>query len=438
MPQCRAMEEKSLRKYRRAVAYIDGLSNLPRSDDYMSGRSKPEVFLKRTRDFLSALGNPERGFKYIHITGTAGKGTVTSMVYESLVHAGKRVGTFTSPFVVAPTEKIRASVPGEEDLYISADEFADIVEEMKPYIEQLHCENPLGRPSYFEIYLALALLYFKRKKCEWVVLEVGAGGRFDATNIIENPEATAITCIDYDHTRILGKTLQSIAYNKVGIVKKGTTLFTTEKRPNLLELFEAECKKVGVAYRPLPTSKDYQENNRTLARALCEHIGLPKDAIQKGIDGARLPCRFETIQQAPLIVLDGAHNRSKIRSSVENLKKYSYKKLHLVVAFKGEKDVETMLSDIAPHADHIYATRFQLPTLECADPVSVARTAQKYTMRGAVVNVYLDPTTALAAARSAATSEDLILVTGSFYLAGELRRGWFSDEWVVENRRSFK
>ncbi len=432
------MSDESLIRYRRAAAFIDGLSNLPRSDDYMSGRSRPEIFLKRMRNFLDALENPERGFKYIHITGTAGKGTVTSMVYESLVHAGKRVGTFTSPFVVAPTEKIRASVPGEGDFHISADEFADIVEEMKPLIERLHKDNPLGRPSYFEIYLALAFLYFKKKKCEWVVLEVGAGGRFDATNIIEDPVAAAITCIDYDHTRILGRTLHRIAYNKVGIVKKGTTLFTTEKRPTLLRMFETECKKVGAKYRPLPVSDDYRENNRTLARALCEHIGLPERAIKEGIAVERLPCRFETISEKPLIVLDGAHNRSKIRSTVENLRRLSFEKLHLVIAFKGEKDVATMLRDIAPHADHVYATRFQLATLDCADPSAVARLARTYAKRGTHVDVFLDPTDALEAARKTASPRDLILVTGSFYLAGELRKQWYPEDWVVKSRKGFR
>jgi dihydrofolate synthase/folylpolyglutamate synthase len=403
----------------------------------MSGHSRPIIFLERTKTFLDALGNPERGLKYIHVTGTAGKGTVTSMVYESLVRAGARVGTFTSPFVVAPTEKIRAFIPGQGDLYISASDFADIVDTMKPHIDTLHRENPQGRPSYFELYLALAFLYFKKKGCEWVVLEVGAGGRFDATNVIEKPLATAITCIDYDHTRLLGRSLKSIAYNKVGIVKKGTTLFTTERRSALLSMFEEECQKIGANYRPLPVSEDYQENNATLARALCEHIGLPERAIQEGIEGVRLPCRFETIENHPLIVLDGAHNRSKIRSTVANLKKLSFEKLHLVVAFKGEKDVTTMLRDIAPHADHIYTTRFQLPTLKCADPNEVARIARVSARKGTQIDVFLDPSDALASARTLAHSRDLILVTGSFYLAGELRRLWYSEEWVIRNRKSF-
>lgn len=437
MPQCRPMDSDSLTRYRRAVAYIDGLSNLPRSDDYMSGRSRPEIFLKRTKDFLDALGNPERGFKYIHITGTAGKGTVTSMVYESLVHAGKRVGTFTSPFVVAPTEKIRAHVPGEGDFYISGDEFAGIVEEMKPFVEKMHRENPHGRPSYFELYLGLALLHFKKKQCEWVVLEVGAGGRFDATNIIEAPVATAITCIDYDHTRLLGRTLQSIAYNKVGIVKEGTALFTTERRSGLLRIFQDECTKVRADFHALPVRHDYQENNKTLARALCKHIGLPEDISNEGIESARLPCRFEEIQTRPSIILDGAHNRSKIRSSVENLRKFSYKRLHLVVGFKGEKDVATMLRDIVPQADHIYATRFQLATLKCADPIEVGDESRKHMKHDATVEVYLDPHDALDAARNNAKASDLILVTGSFYLAGELRRAWYSEDWVVRNRKSF-
>lgn len=432
------MKQGGLDRYRHAVGFIDGLANLPRSDDYMSGRSRPAIFLERTKAFLKLLGNPERGFKYVHITGTAGKGSVSAMVYESLMLSGKRVGAFTSPFVVAATEKIRASTPGGDDLFISPDEFADIVEELKPYIEKMQREHPHGRPSYFELYLAIAFMYFKRKKCEWVVLEVGAGGRYDATNVIKKPIVTAITSIDYDHTRLLGRTLKSIAGNKVGIAKKGSVLFTTERRPVILEQFAVECRKVGSEFHALPVSTDYRVNNATLARAIGKRIGLSDDAIEKGIMEAKLPCRFELVQENQRIVLDGAHNRAKVRSTIANLKEMPHRKLHLVLGFKGGKDSRTMTREIAPYADHLYATRFQLPGLTCTDPHQILEVAASVLKKGAKATVYLDSHDALQAARSAAAPGDLILVTGSFYLAGELRKEWYSEEWVLTNRKSFK
>ncbi len=419
-------------RYYEAVAYLDGLANLPESDDYMSGRTKPAVFIKRTREFLDALGNPEKKFKYIHIAGTAGKGTVTTMVHDALAASSERVGSFMSPYVTAAVEKIRVG-----NLYIAPGEFADIVEQLKPYIDSMHFNGKHGRPSYFEIYFAIALLYFKRKKCTWVVLEVGAGGRYDATNVITNPVATAITSIDYDHVQILGKTLLSIADNKAGIIKKGSAFFTTEKRPALLKMFLRICKGEGAKFNSIAPVEDYQENNKALARAICRYIGISEAIAEKAIQKTKLPCRFELVGKKPLIVLDGAHNRAKMRSTIRNLARLSYKQLHLVIAIGARKDASVMLREIVPFAHCVYVTRFQNTNVPCADPKVLGEEVQKHLKASARRNLFLDPYDAFAAARSAAAPKDLVLVTGSFYLAGELRTLWYPEEWVLENRKSF-
>ena len=153
----------------------------------------PSIYIKRMRWFLDLLGNPEKDFKYIHITGTAGKGSVSTMLQDRMVRSGKRTGLFTSPFVTTSIEKIQV-----DELYIDPVEFADIVDGMKPMIDRAFAECPYGGPSYFERFLAIALVYFRKQKCEWVVLEVGCGGRHDATNVIPAPVVSAITNIDYD------------------------------------------------------------------------------------------------------------------------------------------------------------------------------------------------------------------------------------------------
>jgi len=158
------------------------------------------------------------------------------MIHEVLLVSGKKVGSFTSPFVVTSIEKVKVG-----ELYISPEEFADIVEYLKPFIDEAYISGPYGRPSYFEIFFAIALVYFKQQKCEWVVLEVGLGGRYDATNIIERPIVTAITNIDYDHTEILGKTLKKIAFDKAGIIKTGAEFFTTEQNKSVLAVFSEIC-----------------------------------------------------------------------------------------------------------------------------------------------------------------------------------------------------
>jgi dihydrofolate synthase/folylpolyglutamate synthase len=205
------------------------------------------------------------------------------------------------------------------DLYISPKEFVNIVEYLKPFIAQADEFGPYGAPSAFEICLAIACIYFKRQHCEYVVLEVGLGGRYDATNVIENPLVTAITNIDYDHTEILGKRLQDIAYDKAGIIKEGSVFYTSEQRPLLKTLFRKICKEKKVSFNGIPKQKTYMEYNIKLVTEVCRYIGIADSDISNGIKNTKLPCRFEIAEQKPLIILDGAHNRVKIASTVSKV-----------------------------------------------------------------------------------------------------------------------
>ena len=383
-------------RYYDAVRYLEGLSNIASGHDYMGKRAHdPTIYIKRMRWFLDLLGNPEIGFKYIHITGTAGKGTVASMIHGSLIIDHKKAGLFTSPFVTTSIEKIQVG-----DLYIAPDEFADIVDEIKPAIDQAFSKCPYGGPSYFERFLAIALLYFKKRKCEWVVLEVGCGGRYDATNVIPPPEISAITNVDYDHMHILGKTLTKIARDKAGIIKKGSKFFTAEARPRLRSIMEDICKEHGASFIYEPGG------NKELVQAM----GFSPIEV-------RLPARFEVIQQKPLVIIDGAHNRAKMRYTVEQLKKLKYRKLHLVAALAANKDRGIL--DVIP-SDFDYPTRFQNPERSCMN-----------------LGGFTDSQQALDAALAAARSDDIVLVTGSFYLAGELRHRWYPETSILMHRQSF-
>ncbi len=392
-------------KYHQAIKYLEGLSNVPVKEDYMRGKAKdPTIYVKRMQWFLDALGNPEQGFKYIHITGTAGKGTVSTMIQQALVKSGKRTGLFTSPFVITSIEKIQV-----DDLYIAPDEFADIVEEMKPVIDRAFAESPFGAPSYFERFLAIAFLYFKQQKCEWVVLEVGCGGRYDATNVIPAPQMSAITNVDYDHMHILGKTLTKIAWDKSGIIKKGSRFFTTETRPRLRKIMEDICKEQGAEFNYI------KGGNKELVGAMGF---IPVDV--------QLPARFEMVQQNPRVILDGAHNRAKIRHTVEQLKKIPYKKLHVVVALAANKE-RSILDELFSMSYAVYPTKFSDPGRASMDPTKFKPGARAFS----------DPYQALDAALRAALPEDLVLITGSFYLAGELRTRWYSEEEILVHRWAF-
>ncbi|MSU55156.1 MAG: hypothetical protein EXS46_01280 [Candidatus Taylorbacteria bacterium] len=425
--------DKSFLRFRTAVEYIDSLSNLPLFDDYMSGTAKPhpEIFIKRMKYFLDLLGNPERGFKFIHITGTSGKGTVATMVHNGLVASGKTCGLFTSPYVVSPIEKIQIN-----DLYISPDEFADIFEEIKPYIDRAYISGEFGQPSYFEIYLAMAFVYFKQKKCEWVVLEVGCGGRYDATNIIPAPVASAITCIDYDHTEVLGKTLKKITLDKAGIIKKGSKFFTAETRPSLRKIFREVCLNDGASFAEV-SPKAGDDSNSVLAETLLRSIGVLDIFIKKGIESTKLPARFEIMERKPLVIIDGAHNRSKVAHTVELLKKQKYQKLILILAIAHDKDSKDTFSQIVPLADKIFLTRFLAMGRKPSPPVRLMKELKPYLKSGASVEIFLDSQDAYRKAQGLSTDDDCILVTGSFYLAGELRKRWFQEEVVARTRRSF-
>ncbi len=389
--------------------------------------------MDRTRYFLELIGSPHKGFKYVHITGTAGKGTVSTMVHSSLVSANKKAGLFTSPYVTTAAEEIKVG-----DAFISPQEFTDIVEHLKSFIAKAASDEKFGAPSAFELFLAIAFIHFKRQKCEWVVLEVGLGGRYDCTNAITDPVVTAITNIDYDHTEILGKTLKEIAYDKAGIIKKGCSFFTSEQRPQIVRIFRDICLEKKAVFSQIPKQKVYQEYNMLLARAMAEKMGLSQEAIEKGTAGIRLPGRFETIQDKPTIILDGAHNRAKVRSTISNLGKIKYKRLTVIVALSNtKKDNRAILGPLAAAADRIIVTSFENGPRKSVHPKALLPYVSAAKRPKALAHVILDPHQALAYARKHASAVDCILVTGSFFLAGELRKEWFPEEWVLKNRKSF-
>jgi dihydrofolate synthase/folylpolyglutamate synthase len=438
------------------MAFVEGFSNTSfrknsgksYRKNYGAKKRDPMFFLDRTKYFLKCAGHPERGnsegadsglglrgFKFIHVTGTAGKGTVSTMLHNVLLAAGRSAGLFTSPYVTAATEEIKAG-----ELYISPAKFADIVRSLKPAIARA-AKGPFGAPSTFEIQLAVALIYFKRQKCEWVVLEVGLGGRYDATNAITDPVVTAITNIDYDHTEILGKTLGEIAHDKAGIIKRGGAFFTSEQRRGLLSFFEKECRKLGASFHFVGKSRDYAERNALLVRKISEHIGIPQKFIEEGMNETRLPCRFEIVSDKPLVILDGAHNRAKIASTVANLADLKYRRLIVIAGISNlKKDNRAILAPLVSCADHLVLTSFGSGERIGVHPQALLKLVNKMKDKSAMFKTTVadGPEEALKAALREAKSDDCILVTGSFFLAGKLREKWYPEAWVLKNRASFK
>lgn len=420
-------------KYQRyfdAVAYLESLSAAKTGADFMLHRGgDPSIFLRRTKSFLKLLGNPERGFKVVHITGTAGKGTTATMVHNMLVAAGHRTGLFTSPFVTTSAEKITVN-----GTIIGPEQFADLVERIKPAVDRAFASGAYGIPSYFELFFALAMLYFKQQRCQWVVLEAGLGGMYDATNVIPAPRVAAITNINFDHMHILGPTLGHIARDKAGIIKRGSVFYTSEQRPAMLKIFRSRAAAVGARWGVIANT--HADPNTRLALAIGRELGLPSRAIARGIRQTRLPARFEVVQRKPTVIIDGAHNPAKLGNTVHKLQRLKAKKIIAVVALAANKDARTTLRELAAVVDKIFVTRFFVLQRKAASPLTLQRTIHKLRPRLATT-MYLDPHQALDQALSAAGPKDIVVVTGSFFLAGELRKRWYPEERILARRSNF-
>ena len=421
--------------YKKAVDFVEAFSNSSMRKNIRINNKDPIFFIDRTRYFLSLLKDPEKDLSFIHVTGTAGKGTVSTMLQEILVASGKKTGLFTSPYTTTALEKIRV-----DDMYISPAEFVRLVDYIKPYIAKSQ-NGPYGAPSSFELFFAIALLYFKRQKCQWVVLEVGLGGRYDATNIIESPKITAITNIDYDHTEILGKTLREIATDKSGIIKPGSAFFTSEQRPTIQRLFRKICQKKNVSFHAVCRQENYSGYNRKLVEQIALYLGISYEHIEQGIENTRLPCRFESVEETPRVILDGAHNRAKIRSTISNLKCCTFNKLYLIIAIAdNKKDNRAILRPILllPYKKHVVFTQIKIKDRKTLAPSILMDFGKRYVRKGDTVEVIENASNALDRILGFAGKDDMVLITGSFFLAGELRKRWVSEDWILHNRKSFK
>jgi len=419
-------------RYKSAVRWLEQRS-VGRTREFMTDRSHPERYIERMRSLLDRLGNPDRGMKYVHITGTAGKGTVSTMVHNGLRAAGKRVGLFTSPYCVTVAENIQMN-----GRLISATEFADLVDRVRPIVKIIYQHFPRQGPSYFEVLLAIAFLYFQKKKCEWVVLEVGLGGRYDATNVITNPAVCAITNIGMDHTNVLGPTLRHIARDKSGIIKSGSIFFTTEHRTSLLRLFHSTCRTVGARFTTIEPQADAQATNRILATSILESLRVSSAAINQGLNKTQLPCRFEIVARHPLIVLDGAHNAIKISALFDQLIAIKHQRLIVVCALLDDKDAKSIARVIARCADSVILTKGSVDPMPGRRWASLATLSQAFrSQKFFSITKQKSPREALVAAQNSAASGDTIVVTGSFYLAGEFRRNWYSERSILAHRSSF-
>ena len=327
--------------------------------------------LERTQELLSKMGNPEKDLKYVHIAGTNGKGSTAAMTASILRKAGYRTGLYTSPYIYRFHERMQ--IDGEQ---ISDEDLIEITEYVKPLADSM-----AQSPTEFELVCCIAFEYFKRKKCDIVVLEVGMGGEFDATNVIPCPEVAVITNIGLDHTDVLGSTVEEIALTKSGVFKEGGNAVVYRGLPSVEAVFEKVCAERNVSLKKadfgslklnsldlfgqnfdcgsrkniqLPLLGDHQLHNASVVLSIADTLiekgwNISEQNIYDGIRDVSWPGRFDIVHRDPLFIIDGGHNPQCLQALVKNVEDYlSGRKVIALTGVLADKDYGDMYQPILP------------------------------------------------------------------------------------------
>jgi len=407
--------------------------------------------LARIERLLTELGNPHQAFNSIHIAGTCGKGSTTTMVGAILAAAGYRTGLFRSPHLADYTERV--TVGGRD---IDRDAWVRHMDRIRPIVDAMRWGRlgnySLGRPALFEVLFALGSLYLAEQHVDWAVMETGLGGRLDATNTLR-PAVSVITNVSLEHTQVLGNTVAEIAREKAGIVKTGVPVVVGTSDPHVLNVVEERASLInapliardliprvelrsedlggqdvtihgstGDVRTRLALAGSFQLANAATAAACIETLaaqvpGLTGGAIARGLSEAILPGRMEVRRGAPTLIFDGAHNPAGMSGLAQALRGLAVGDVITVFATMSDKDVKTMARHLSSITRTVIVTRAP-GTERAADPAEVARVCRD---EGMVVSIVEDARSALAEAIARAGRDDIVLVTGSLYLVGALR-----------------
>ena len=390
-----------------------------------------DLKLERMRALLRLLGDPHERVRLVHVTGTKGKGSTCAMLASILRSAGYRVGLFTSPHLEHVEERIQV-----DGLPILPAELAARMQEVAAAVRELEAAG--AGITFFEIGTALGFLHFVYRRCDVAVIEVGLGGRFDSTNVCR-PLVSVITNIGLDHTAQLGHTLDEIAFQKAGIIKRGVPVVSGVKQdgPRAIirriaaeldaPFWEAGSPGTGSPPRTLGLLGQHQVDNAAVALAAIERLraaGMPISdrAIARGLADVRWPARIECMAEHPAVILDTAHNVPSVEALVQTIRE-SFPVpgvLRVVFAVSSDKQYPEMLRLLASYFDHFHLTRYG-NNPRCVAPEQLAAMLAKVSP-GKTFTVHGTSAEAWQAARHASKPDDLICITGSVFLAGELRR----------------
>ncbi|MCX5701054.1 MAG: bifunctional folylpolyglutamate synthase/dihydrofolate synthase [Candidatus Omnitrophica bacterium] len=418
--------------YPEAIKYLEALINYEKLSSYSYSQS---IKLERIKGFLDLIDNPQNYLKCIHIAGSKGKGSTCAFIAYILREAGFRVGLYTSPHLCDFRERIRILKPGENrskglnefEGMIPRLRLSGLVSRYKSTIDKYNRASIYGPLSFFEVYTALAFVYFKEGKVDFAVLETGLGGRLDATNV-----ASALVCvitpISYEHTDKLGDTLKEIAREKAGIIKNNSIVISAPQEPEALKVIRKKCIQTGSRLELVDRYKNqkikligkHQLINAAVARCAIKSFGayninVDANEIKLGLSKTLWPGRCEVVSKSPLVILDGAQNIASCGVLVKAIRdNFKYSRLLLVFGVSNDKDVLGMCGELYGLADLVILTRSSNP--RATEPAILSehfKNKEKY--------ITSSINQAKLLARGLAHKDDLILVTGSLFVVGEFR-----------------
>ena len=439
---------KQIRTFRSAVNFLNSLTNFERA--VRVHYNETNFGLTRMKRILNALGNPQTSYKTVHIAGTKGKGSTATMLASMLQGCGLKTGLYTSPHILDIRERIAV-----DSTLISESEFARAVNAVWTAATKIR----VNEPTFFEVLTAAAFVYFEKRGVDIAVVETGLGGRLDATNIIQ-PEVVGMTSISYDHINQLGRDIVGITREKAGVMKPGAPVISAPQRPEVREALMAAAKDVDAPLRfsnegvdfsyrfefsrsagrhariclTTPTSRfehlqvplfgEHQAVNCSLALCLADVLkskGLPIDdqKAMAGLAEVNLPGRMQMISETPRVLVDGAHNAASISALMRAIGQHiTYDSMIVIFGCHKDKDVSGMMRQIQLGADKIIFTSVGTP--RSCDPAELAAEYTEHSGKMAQVTDTLEEAMQIAA--SAGTREDLICITGSFYLVAQAIR----------------
>jgi dihydrofolate synthase / folylpolyglutamate synthase len=429
--------------FNEAEQFIQGLTDFEKKPGVLYTAATYD--LKRLELLLDIMGNPHKDVKTVHIAGTKGKGSTAAMVASILKYSGYRVGLFTSPHLLTIRERIQVN-----NVLITEQEFADAVAGLVPAVEKINLENRYGKLTTFEVLAAAAFVFFKRNSVEFQVLEVGLGGRLDATNVAYG-DICVIASISLDHMEVLGDTEEKIAAEKAGIIKQGSTVINFPQKPEVTRVVQNVCREKGADLIQLgsdiswertggdftgqqftvktgsntydlsiPLLGDHQLENASAAVAVAEALSnkgarISAENLTAGLGRVQWQGRLQFLRYSPDVVADGAHNPYSMKVLAAAVKKYfTFESCTVIFGTSNDKDISGMVAEIKALTDNVIVTRSNHP--RAADLQTLAAEFQKQGIAATLSNTVEQ---AIQEALSKSGRHDLIVVTGSLFIVAE-------------------